>query len=80
MNIQSLIQTGDIEECPVCLRLSAYSWSLCDEETGKENGIAHIPTTSGFEWECGHCHSHLVPKDSPILAEVYTHNILKELL
>jgi hypothetical protein len=67
--VQALIRKGDIEVCPVCEGLSAYSHLDVDEE----HGINHIGATSCFEWECGHCHRSFADADSPIMAECYTH-------
>ena len=69
MRTEDLIKDGSIEECPVCGGLSAYAW----EDVNEEKGINHIPCTSCWEWECGHCGAHLVDSASPILAECYTH-------
>lgn len=69
MNKTELIGKGYIEECPCCGGLSAYAW----EDVNEEAGITHIPVASCWEWQCGHCHAHLVEADSPILAECYTH-------
>jgi hypothetical protein len=79
-----LIEQGDILSCPVCGEFSAHSWndSNMDEDgnrydncTGEPADIWHIGAASGFEWECGNpaCRAHLVERDSPILAECYTH-------
>jgi hypothetical protein len=35
--------------------------------------VYHIPSASGFEWECGFCGTHWVERNSPINAECYTH-------
>lgn len=67
-NTQELIESGNVEVCPVCGGLSAYAWQDVNED------IAHIPTASCWEWECGHCGAHLVDASAPILAEVYTHH------
>lgn len=55
--------------CPNCLGLSVHCWDDVDEA----NGIAHIPTASCWEWQCGHCKAHLVERDSPINHPCYTH-------
>jgi hypothetical protein len=80
-----LVMDGDVEICPCCHQMSAYSWdeaNAYDEfpdgntppfwkpERGK---IAHISTCSGYEWQCGHCHSNIVEADSPINHPCYTH-------
>ena len=67
--IQKRIESGDIEVCPSCGKMSAYYLGYVD----KRHGIAHISTASCFEWQCGHCHAYIVEKDSPINAECYTH-------
>lgn len=65
----SLIRDGSIEICPSCLCLSTYAWEDVDEE----KGINHIPSSSCWEWQCGHCLTTWCDHDSPILAECYTH-------
>lgn len=67
--IAKRIEKSDIEVCSACGKMSAYYWGYVD----RLHNIAHIPTTSCFEWECGHCHSHIVEENSPINAECYTH-------
>lgn len=67
--VAELVRLKHVLECPVCGELSAHAWCDVDEELG----IAHIPTASCWEWECGHCGAHLVEADAPILAECYTH-------
>lgn len=76
---------GSIEICPCCEELSAYAWnettaydhlgSIVPGGFKPEKGtIAHIGTCSGLgEWECGHCHTHLVEVDSPLNHPCYTH-------
>jgi hypothetical protein len=59
----------DLEECPVCGGLNTYCWDDVDEE----KGIAHIPTASCWEWQCGHCGAHLVEAGSPPTYPCYTH-------
>jgi hypothetical protein len=79
LNIEALLESGDIECCAACGEHSAYSWRYVTPKEhhyrlGYNKGeIAHIGAASGFEWECGHCGAHNVPEDSPLLAEVYTH-------
>jgi hypothetical protein len=73
----ALIEKGDIEVCPCCSQASGYCWDDCNIEPNQKpgiGGIAHIPTASGFDWQCGHCGATLAPSDSPILADCYTHN------
>jgi hypothetical protein len=57
------------EFCPVCQKLSAYSW----DDVNDELSIAHIGTASCFDWACGHCQRTWAPVDSPILHPCYTH-------
>jgi len=67
--IATLQEKGYVNECPACGKLSAHAWEDVDEEAG----IAHIPTASCWEWQCGHCGAHLVQADSPINHPAYTH-------
>jgi hypothetical protein len=79
LDIEALVESGDIECCAACQEYSAYSWTYVTPKEhhvrlGYDKGdIAHIGACSGFEWECGHCGAHNVPEDSPLLDEVYTH-------
>jgi hypothetical protein len=84
LDIDALVESGDIVCCAACQEHSAYSWAYV---TPKEHhfrlgynpgDIAHVGASSGFEWECGHCGANNVPEDSPLLAEVYTHVSLEE--
>jgi len=63
----------DFLVCGVCAEVSTLRGSLADYSTGIENGIAEVTAGSGDEWECGHCRAHHVHRDSPLLAECFTH-------
>lgn len=67
--IAKQIEKGDIEVCPNCGGMSAYYWGYVN----KPHNIAHIPASSSFEWQCGHCRAFITEKDSPINAECFTH-------
>lgn len=81
--VEQLIETGDIVECAACEELSAFCWAYVDDQSENPGEtfrlgwipgeIAHVGSSSCFEWECGHCGSSNVDPDSPTLAEVYTH-------
>lgn len=79
VDIDALVESGDINCCAACSEHSAFSWAYVTPKEqhfrlGYEPGdIAHIGACSGFEWECGHCGANNVPEDSPLLAELYTH-------
>ncbi len=85
MNIAELMDKGYVERCPVCGGLSAYAWDdvspeLTDHDIyyrrpnpNEKHLVAHIPSSSAFEWQCGHCGASLTSVDSPLNAEVYTH-------
>lgn len=77
LDLEQLIQSGEVRECAACGRYSAYNWEHVtagvDSERCQSTHIAHIGTCSGFEWQCGHCGANNVFKDAPILAECYTH-------
>jgi hypothetical protein len=76
---RALVLDGRIEICPVCGELSAYTWQDTTAYDAFEDGlipggfepepgtIAHISTSSCWEWECGHCKSHLVKAASPLV-------------
>lgn len=79
-DVREMVELGEIEICPCCDELSAYAWTdsnAYDQFTDgivpggfvpKSGTIAHIGTCSGLgEWECGHCHSHLVESDSVLV-------------
>jgi hypothetical protein len=78
--VRELVLSGDIEICPCCDELSAYAWQESNAYDQFSDGIvpggfvpesgaiAHVGTSSGLgEWECGHCHVHLVESDSVLL-------------
>lgn len=85
-----IVFAEDVIECPGCGAWNAYSWddANMDPNTGKRfylcgidgvernqaPNIYHIPTASGFEWTCGKCRTGWMPVNSPLNAEVYTHN------
>lgn len=82
---KELVLDGSIEICPCCGEMSAYAWQDANayEEFDRfipggfvpEKGkIAHIPTASGFEWQCGHCLKHLADADSPVNYPAYSHS------
>lgn len=86
---EDLLYAEDVITCPSCGAYNAYAWqdSNVDPNTRKrvylegadgveQNSapdIYHIPTASGFEWQCGKCGTNWMPIDSPLNAEVYTH-------
>ena len=49
--LPELINGGFVEECPDCGGLSSYEW----EDANQQEGIMHMPSSSLFMWECGHC-------------------------
>ena len=59
--VLELINSGDVVECPNCGALNAYSW-----EVAEVYGIAHIPASSCWEWQCGECGVHWADADSPL--------------
>lgn len=69
MTAEELIESGRGERCLVCQGVSAYAWS----EVSEEEGIAHIGTSSCWEWQCGHCGTRHVERGSPIDHPAYTH-------
>jgi hypothetical protein len=87
-DIQEKIESGDIEECPGCGAYNAYSWDLSNMDPNKrpdardpesdladiEEDIYHIGAASGYEWECGKCHTHWMEADSPLNHPAYTHS------
>jgi hypothetical protein len=97
-NFNSLVEKGDIVECPNCLKYNAYAFMdvNIDSNTGirfinadgfADGGEAYtddeiltnwpdvygISSCSGFEWECGNCHTHWMDRNSPINHPAYTH-------
>lgn len=84
-DIQALIDDGSINVCPCCGEMSAHAWQDTNAYEEFDDGIipggfipepgtiAHIRSSSAFEWQCGHCGRHLMPEDSPINCECYTH-------
>jgi bacterioferritin-associated ferredoxin len=72
-------ELGEVDEiCPVCGSSNSYCWDDCNQPDDKDfndklDVIYHIPTCSGFEWQCGKCKNSFADKNSPIMAEVYTH-------
>lgn len=85
---EDLLDKKEAEECPKCGAVSAYSWddvNFCDnctepfgEDIPEPDRIYHIGATSSFEWQCGKCRNSWTEHDSPINAEVYTHNSSEE--
>jgi hypothetical protein len=83
--IERLIENGSIVVCPVCEGLSAHAWGDTTSYDQFVDGIipggfvpakgtiAHIGTSSCWEWECGHCKSHVVEAGSPLTDPCYTH-------
>jgi hypothetical protein len=79
------MQTPDVEQCGRCGEFSAYCWDDCNAYGDFADGIvpggfvpapgtiAHIGCSSSWEWECGHCGTRWVERNSPINAECYTH-------
>jgi hypothetical protein len=61
--------------CPSCYGLNV--WAYCDLEKLVSNGFKEenifIATGSCFDNVCGKCRADYVKKDSPIMAECYTH-------
>lgn len=84
--IKTLKDSGDIVECAACGELSAFCWDFVDEQSENPGStirlnwlpgeIAHVDSSSCFDWTCGHCEATNVDPDSPTLAEVYTHKPL----
>lgn len=78
-DVKLLILDGSIEVCPVCLELSAYAFqdtTAYDEDEDaepSEGTIALVGASSGYEWTCGHCKSHVAEASSPINHPCYTH-------
>ncbi len=80
---QALIDSGAIEVCPACGEMSAHAWCDVDQDAADAmdrlfgrppaGSVAHIPSSSAYEWVCGHCGRHLVESDSPINHPAYTH-------
>ncbi len=80
---EELLESGDAEECPSCGAVSAYAYDnvnyapradILGEGIPEDERIYHIPTASGFEWQCGNCEQSWTPEDSPLNQEVYTHD------
>lgn len=82
---RALVLAGDVEICPACGELSAHAFQDANAYGEFPDGIipggfdpepgtiAHIPSASCFEFECGHCRRSITPAGSPLTAEVYTH-------
>lgn len=67
--LKRLIAKGYVVKCPGCGKLNAYSW-----DDAEKHGLAHVKSASGLgEWQCGSCRTYWAEKDSPLLAEAYTH-------
>ena len=83
IDIAALVDSGDIEECPGCGALNAYSWNYVnhapladvdvEDRWTEDDRIYHIPAASGFEWQCGNCGNSWTEEDSPINHPAYTH-------
>jgi hypothetical protein len=84
--IEALKEKGDIVECAACGESSAHAWGDVDDQPGSEpdattvatrgwskGQVAHVGAADCFGWECGHCGARNTDRDSPTLAEVYTH-------
>lgn len=73
--IDALLANGSVVECAACGRLSALSWDDCSdyEGTPAHDDIAHVPVACCWDWQCGHCGATNVDRNSPTLAECYTH-------
>jgi len=78
-------ELGEVDEiCPSCGAYNCYAWQDCNPNdddilNDKKDLIYHIPTASCFDWQCGKCKLSFADKNSPIMAEVYTHiNYLKD--
>lgn len=77
-DIQALIDDGSVLVCPCCGEISAYAWqdtTAYEQFTDgiipggfrPESGtIAHIPTASAWEWQCGHCQARMAERGSPL--------------
>jgi hypothetical protein len=86
VNVKEKVMDGTLEICPCCEQLSAYAWRETNAYDGlgsiipggfkpAKGTIAHIGTSSGLgEWQCGHCHKHLVEADSVLNSPCYTHS------
>lgn len=82
---RSLVLCGDIEVCPGCCELSAYAYRYTTAYDQFEDNIipggfkpeagtiAHIGTCGSWEWECGHCRTRWMDRDSPLNHPAYTH-------
>lgn len=78
--------TKNIETCPGCGERSAYAWSdttSYDELPDNivpggfkpEPGtVAHIGTSSCWEWQCGHCGTSWTESGSPLTFPAYSHS------
>ncbi len=77
-----------IWECPACTGINVWNWEDAErastllglanpETTYANNGNTkeiHVAHGSCFDNVCGCCGANVVKADSPILAEVFTHN------
>lgn len=64
----------NVWECPVCGYINVWDSNNIDRVKAlcKTDKVA-VCHGSSFDNVCGHCGADLVAKDSPILAECYTH-------
>ena len=67
----------DVWECPGCGGLNAWNQQDADTHSKRSGKEVRISTGSCFDNICGHCHTDFVRRDSPIRAEVYTHEPAK---
>ena len=82
-HICQLLNDEQAEVCPNCFGVSAHCWDDVSEDAyeddslpynPKQGTIAHIPCAGSWEWECPHCNTHWMEKDSPLNHPCYTHN------
>lgn len=65
--------SADLWRCPGCGKLNCWNWQDADAAQAKYGEEVAVATGSAFDNVCGHCHRNFVRRDSPIQAEVYTH-------
>jgi hypothetical protein len=66
-----------IWRCPCCDAINVWSPWLCARL--EDRSIQAVTCTgSCFDNICGACHSNIVKRDSPILAECFTHHDYSE--
>lgn len=68
-----------IWECPACYGINAWDWNEADKASSLLKVEVKCAHGSGFDNICGHCGADIVRKDSPIMAECYTHISSEEL-